>query len=304
MDATTRNDQDDPATKIIRERSAVRFCYEDLSAAEAVVKVVHERYGGQAAFDQIADELGSTPKSGALRNKVSAARMLGFVTVDRQGIVTPTPLGTRLLDDRTAADARAEGFLNVPLYARLYDRFRHATLPGDKGLENAIREEGVAAKQVVTARQVFQRSARQAGYFRQASNRLVKPPSGLGLASGQEHPSPDVVGGSGYAVERTDGRREEGQLGMEADPLLVSLFRNLPAKGKGYTKRERKDFVTALEAIFNVVYGPEDDDTNVKPEGTGAEQVSKAVRPTVTDTAPPEEDAPSAVSSDTELRAS
>jgi hypothetical protein len=284
--------QDGAQAGTSRERSIVRFCYEDLGSAQSVVKALHSQYGGRATYDQIAAELHSSPKSGAFRNKVSAARMFGFVTVDRQGVISPTPLGENLLDELTASDAKAEGFLNVPLYAQLYERFRSSTLPGDKGLENVIREMGVAAKQVVTARQVFQRSAQQAGYFRHGRNRLVKPPQG-------------IVTESGYAEERTDERQEEGQPGMQADPLLASLFQKLPSKGEGFSKSQRDNFVTALNAIFTLVYGPEDEErtdgrTGTQPTGAGRESAGSASA----DSSRPKEGAASALASEAELRAS
>jgi hypothetical protein len=275
--------------RLSRERSTIRFPYDDLSAAEDVVRAVHERYGGQATYDQIAAELQVSNLSGAFRNKVSAARMFGLATVDRQGNVTPTPLGTKLLDERTAYDARAQSFLNVPLYAQLHERYRGATLPDDKGLEHAIRELGVATKQVTTARQAFQRSAQQAGYFHQGRNRLVKPP-----------PS-GTVGETGYPDERTDERREEGQPGMQADPLLASLFQKLPDKDRGFSKDERDNFVVALKAIFTLVYGPEEDKS--KSGRAGAEPARAPVAPTGPDTAQPGGDAHSVASGETGLRA-
>jgi hypothetical protein len=268
-----------------RERSIVKFSYEDLGSAELVVKALHGQYGGRATYDQLAAELRSSPISGAFRNKVSAARLFGFVIVDRQGVITPTPLGTNLLDELTASAAKAEGFLNVPLYSQLYERFRNATLPSDKGLENVIREMGVATKQVVTARQVFQRSAQQAGYFRHGRNRLVKPPQG-------------IVTESGYADERTDEGQEEGQSGMRADPLLASLFQKLPPAEKGFSKSERENFVTALQAIFTIVYGPAVEQTTAgreeeKPAGSLRGQVEPR-QPAHSDTSQPKADAPSA----------
>jgi hypothetical protein len=285
--------QEGSQPKLSRERSTIRFPYDDLSAAEEVVRAVHERYGGQATYDQIAAELAVSSTSGAFRNKVSAARMFGFVTVDRQGAVTPTPLGTKLLDERTARDARAQSFLNVPLYAQLHERYRGGTLPNDKGLEEAIRELGVAAKQVTTARQAFQRSAQRAGYFHQGRNRLVKPP-----------PS-GTVGETGYPDERTDERREEGQPGMQADPLLASLFQKLPPKDQGFSKAQQENFITALKAVFPLVYGSDDEErkdgrTETQPTGSGREPTGR----TGADTTRPEEGAPSAAPGPTELRAS
>jgi len=275
-----------------RERSTIKFPYEDLSSAEDVVRAVHRRYGGRAGYDQIAAELGASPMSGAFRNKVSAARTFGFVMVDRQGAVTPTPLGMRLLDEQTASDAKMQGFLNVPLYAKLYADFPGVRLPDDKGLENAMKGAGVASKQVTTARQVFQRSAQQAGFFHQGRDRLVKPPQG-------------IVTESGYAEERTDGRQEEGQPGMQADPLLASLFQKLPPSSEGFPKGQRKNFVTALEAIFTIVYGPDDEE---RTDGRTGTQLAGGTREPATsasaDSTGPQGSAPSVAPGPAELRAS
>jgi hypothetical protein len=223
--------------------------------------------------------------------------MFGFVTVDRQGTVMPTDLGRRLLDERTAADAKADAFLNVPLYAELFGRLRSATLPSDKGLESLIRDLGVAAKQVPTARQAFQRSADQAGYFHQGRNRLVTPPRGR------------VEDTSGPQEEEEPGdaqRREEGQPGMQADPLLASLFQKLPPKDQGFSKTQQDNFITALKAVFPLVYGSEDEEPQVRraeterAKGSGSE----ATGGTGADPTRPESDAPDASASTAELRAS
>lgn len=175
------NGADGPAsegeTSGARERSTVQFPYEDLDAALTVARTVHADYGGRCNVDQLAASMRASATSGAFRNKIGAARMFGLVTVTRGGLQI-TDLGSRAVDPRTAADARATAFLNVELYRKLHDRFRGATLPNEQGLEAAIRSEGVAAKQVMRARQALQRSAEIAGFFAHGRDRLVMPPVG------------------------------------------------------------------------------------------------------------------------------
>lgn len=248
--------------KASRERSTIAFPYDDLESAEDVVRALHGGYGGKATRDQIAAELGVSPTSGSFRMKLSTARRFGFVDAGRQAIEL-TPLGKKLVDDAMAAEARVEGFLNVPLYNALYERFRGHKLPENRGLEEVIRELGVVTKQASVARQAFQRSAQQAGFFNKGGDRLVRPPTDR--AGGERESEEDVGGGSEPGSGPTESNKEEP--GMQADPLLASLFKRLPPPDKGFNKRERDDFVTALEAIFRIVYGP----TENKGHDTGGE---------------------------------
>lgn len=75
----------------------------------------------------------------------------------------------------TERAARAEAFMRVPLYAGVYDKYRGHLLPPAKALEREMQGLGVSSKQTDKARQAFERSARQAGYFESGEDRLVKP---------------------------------------------------------------------------------------------------------------------------------
>lgn len=256
----TREEHGEAPKKRERERSTIAFPYDDLESAESVVKALHSGYGGRANREQIAAELGVSANSGSFRTKLSTARLFGYVEAGRQSVEL-TQLGRRLLDEQTRAEARVEGFLNVPLYEALYERFKGVTLPQSKGLEEVIRGLGVASKQVPVARQAFQRSAQQAGFFDKGEDRLVLPHTGK-------------VGKEDQA-DHSLGRREEPEEepGMQADPLLASLFRRLPPPEKGFSQQERENFMTALQAIFTIVYGStseEGGDERGAPEQQGS----------------------------------
>lgn len=163
------------ATKPERARSTVVFPYDDLSAAINVANTIFTSYGDHSTMEQLAGRFDQKTSSGAFRNKVTSARIFGLVTVTRQGIQL-TDLGKRILDDRTAAQAKVDAFKNVPLYVQLYERFKGGTLPPtNTALEAVIRDEGVAPKQVTTARWRFSRSAEVAGFFDHGQDRLVTP---------------------------------------------------------------------------------------------------------------------------------
>lgn len=237
-----------------RQRSTIGFPYDDVETGVTIARAVHETYGGRATREQLAGVLDATSTSGAFRMKISASQMFGLVEVSR-GEISTTDLGRAALDPATKRDAKVNAFLSVPLYLALFDRFKGTTLPADTGLTAVIRELGVSDKQATTARRAFQRSAEQAGFFEQGPNRLVQPHTG---SINKEYPPND--GGGDHHVE-------EDPPGMQADPLLASLFQKLPAPGDGrFRASERRNFVTALNAIFTMVYGPEEPEDAKQPE--------------------------------------
>lgn len=89
-------------------------------------------------------------------------------------------LGHAIVDPNRAREARARAFLTVPLYRAIFDGHRGGVIPPAAALEREMVGLGVAEKQKDRARQVFERSADQAGYFEHGRNRLVMP----GIAAG------------------------------------------------------------------------------------------------------------------------
>ena len=118
--------------------------------------------------------INSQPGWAVPRRRARSARNLlqpacsGAIEVGRK-LVSLTDLGVRLADAHQEMEARVDAFLNVPLYLRVYEDNLGRKLPGDKGLENMMKELGVSPKQLNKARIVFrQRSAEQAGSPRMA----------------------------------------------------------------------------------------------------------------------------------------
>ena len=123
------------------------------------------------------------------------------LTVNERGHVSLTDLGRQVADSEHTAEAKAEAFMRVPLYARIFEQYKGYALPPAAALERFMREAGVSPKQTDKARQAFMRSARQAGYFAHGEDRLVRPASPNGRPSESVKlplsPPPNDLGGGG-----------------------------------------------------------------------------------------------------------
>jgi hypothetical protein len=233
-----------------RERSTIRFPYGDLGDAEDIARAV-SNYGTRAELGSVAGSLNQKTTSGAFRTKVATAVTFGAVTTARgSGELTLTALGKRLTDPQQRDAARVDAFLAVPLYAKVYAEYNGLTLPPDQGLEGYMVEVGVAPKIASRARQAFQRSADQAGFFSAGRNRLLLPPTSRvepGPAN-TEQDSGDAGNGDGGEVTK-----------MSEDPLLKGLWAKLPDDGP-FPARDRKRWLRTLAVNLDMVYGDVEED--------------------------------------------
>lgn len=229
-------------------RSRITFPYSDLSAAAEMAKTIYENYGNGCDLAQLAGQLGSTVTSSTFRSHVSAAKIFGLI--ERQSkSATLTDRGIAILDPQRSDAAKVEAFLAVPLYRSLFDDFDGKLLPPGAGLESAMLELGVTAKSASRARQVFQRSAEAAGFFRMGSNRLVRPPD-------------DVTEDSelAQAATRSDDIKEpdpeDGPEDATRDPLLRGVWSKLPARGP-FPPDRRTQWLELAKLALDMVYGPD-----------------------------------------------
>jgi hypothetical protein len=233
-----------------RERSTIGFPYLDLEDAIEIAKGVHTVGGSTCQWEQLAAQLGQSATGGGFRARVQTAKMYGLLTYDR-GTVTLSPLGTRICDPEQEKGARAESFLTVPLYKAVYEQFKGGTLPPPSGLETAMVQLGVSQKQKEKARQVFHRSATQAGFFAYGTNKLVMPSLKASAAA-----SPAVVEGeSELETEKKKEEREEER----RHPLIEGLLKELPPPQSEWTTEDRKKWLEMASTIFNVIYKDSDD---------------------------------------------
>jgi hypothetical protein len=142
-----------------RGRSSIQFPYNDLDDAVSLAKTIHENAGLQCTVDQLAGYLKAPKTSGAFRLRMSAASTFGL-TENERGEIRLTSLGRRTVDPSQEAGARVDAFLQVALYARVFENYSGFTLPGPAALEKYMRDVGVAPNVTDKARQVFVRSAK------------------------------------------------------------------------------------------------------------------------------------------------
>ena len=215
---------DQPQDEGKRERSTIQFPYQDLNEAVAIAKGVHTAGGASCQVDQLAGELKQSPTSSMFKLRVSTARIFGLVT-NAQGNVSLTALGTRVCDPQQEQSAKAEAFLSVALYKLVYDQFKGVSLPPANGLETTMVAMGVAPKQKSNARQVFQRSATQAGFFAYGNTRLVYPVIKAGSPANGPEP---IAGNSEAPVEKSknaNGGNDGGGGGGEQHPFIQGLIK-------------------------------------------------------------------------------
>jgi hypothetical protein len=231
-----------------RERSTVEFPYLDLDAAVEVAQAVHQVGGSSCGWDQVAAQMGQTATGGGFRMRVMTAKTFGLVTYG-QGIVTLTDLGKRLNDPQQEKAAKADSFLKVELYNKIYEQFKNGILPPADALENEIVKMGVAPKQKGKARQAFQRSANSAGYFWSGPNRLVRP-----AIRGSATPvhAPEV------GPEKLPKKKEKEDEDRR-HPLIEGLLNELPEPKSEWTTEDRKKWLEMASGIFNVIYKDSDD---------------------------------------------
>ncbi len=236
-----------------RERSSIAFPYGDLDSAVNVARTIYTRAGGQCSLDQLAAWLDyKSVDSGAFRLQVSTARIFGLLTTSRKALEL-TDLGTRIADTGRERQSRVEAFLSVPLYRKTFDEFRGQPLPPDAGLESAFARMGVAAKQTDKARQALQRSALQAGFFDAGKDRLVEP-----IMPAPEKPTgPSNEARTGLAPSNPRLKTDEVEPEPSLHPFIQGLIATLPDTGTAWSDTERKEWLTAAEHIFALIYKAE-----------------------------------------------
>lgn len=232
-----------------REQSTVAFPYMDLDAAITVARAFIANGGGALTRDQIAGAMSQSPLSGAFIMKLSAARQFGLIDLI-DGKFKLTDLGFLIVDKSEAREkaARAQAFLNVELYRKIYDEFKGKQLPPRPfGLEQTLVQMGVSQKQKTNARLAFDRSAKQAGFTALDPDRLIEPalnnsgPSALPNSPTGERPLA-FAGGDGSP---------------RLDPLIVGLLDRLPAPGTAWSEDKRRKWLQTLEANLEMIYPSE-----------------------------------------------
>lgn len=247
-----------------RERSSIAFPYLDLNDAIEVADTIHKNVGtGSCSTDQLAPWLKQSPSSSAFRQRITTSRNFGLTDFDGPGNLKLTDLGRMVVDPKRQREACASAFLKIPLYQALFDKFKGSVLPPTLALEREIVALGVAEKQKDRARQVFERSAQQAGFFEAGRERLVRP----GFAPSTE---PDVSATG--TNEKKGGGDDGGGTGLSLDPLLTALLQKIPSKQDGWPAAKRVRWFRTFAMNVSQIYDDDDSPVELKIEEAKAQE--------------------------------
>jgi hypothetical protein len=233
-----------------RERSTILFPYNDIDSAVRVAGGVHQ-FGTSCDMAQLAAQLSMTATGGGFRQMLLTSKTFGVVTYSKD-TVRLTLLGQRIVDPKQEKAAKAEAFLCVPLYRALYEKFKTGTVPPTAGLENEMANLGVAKKQTDKARQTFQRSAQQAGFFWSGADRLVMPHVGNApsLVTPPQDPHRDPEGGKKNGDDNGSGGGRH--------PFIAGLLKEMPKEGEVWPTADRVKWLKAAAMIIDLIYKNED----------------------------------------------
>lgn len=255
----TAVDSADAEGKRSYERSTIEFPYNDLEDAIRVARAIHTNAGLSCTLDQLAAYLGLSITSGAFRGRVANAGTFRL-TENLAGEVRLSELGRQILDPAQEAATKVQSFLEVPLYKAIFEKYRGYTLPPPNALENEMTLLGVSSKQTGKARQAFMRSARQAGFFEQGGDRLVKPAlAGLPSTRPIDH-VPETT------LPKPGGGGEHGTEGLSLDPLLIALLKKIPSPAEGWPAAKRLRWFRTLAMNVSQIYDDEGEPVEMKIE--------------------------------------
>lgn len=244
-----------PAPKAEREQSTIAFSYLDLDAAITVARAIINAGGVPVTRDQLAGAMNLVAGGGNFVLRVATARLFGLIDYTG-GKYALTNIGFSIVDqdEKRQRAARAEAFLNVPLYKRAYEEFRGKQLPPrPHGLEQAFVKFGVPPKRKANARLAFDKSAQQAGFFPNGPDRLIEPILG---AVGS---STAITGGANVSAEASVIKAASNQsaseaLGDEYHPFIQGLLDTLPEPNTNWTVEGRAKWLQAAANIFDLIY--------------------------------------------------
>ncbi len=233
------------------ERSTIEFPYNDLDDAVSVAKSVHKTGGFECDADALAAVLGHAMTSGAFRGRISNAGTFRL-TENSNGKIRLTELGRQITQLGHEPEGRVQSFLSVPLFQKIFERYKGYTLPPAAALEREMVALGVSSKQTDKARQAFMRSARQSGFFDLGEDRLVKP---------QLSPSPSTKPIENLSEPATSPQLGGGGGKPPVDPLIKGLVDRLPNSDAVWSLRDRAKWLQTATNAFDLIYAIDEKDT-------------------------------------------
>lgn len=250
-------------------RASVQYPYFDQTNSLEVARKIHENAGGTCGPDQLASYLGyKTTNSGTFQTRLSAAKQFGFVRSEGGSIVV-TERAMKIISPvmpEDAVAAKADAFLGVDLFGKVYEKYKGSTIPPKVGMRNLLSQTyGLTEDRLDPAVRVLFDSAEQAGMFPQGDqSRLVRPATKTSVAP---KPAADIPPAPAPESHRSGaGGGDGGPPGVHT--AIIGLLRDLPPAGAVWQKKSKDRFVKAFLATLDFVYQTDDEEpAGAKPAG-------------------------------------
>ncbi len=250
------------ASDVKKARSNIVIPYNDLEQSIKVVQLAHDNGGGRCTPEQLAPWLGYTStKSGTYMMRFYSAKYFGLIAAEK-GVISATDRALAIIAPILPEDAdraKVEAFLNVPLFASVYERFKGQALPPEGGLKNLFKGTfHVPEKRLAQALSVFYASAETAGLFGIAGDRsrLISPVVS-GPAQRKDIPAAKEESITPLEKPRSgSGSGGDGPRGIHE--AISGLLRDLPAPGTYWPAPKKKRFLDAFKATIDHIYPEED----------------------------------------------
>jgi len=238
-------------------RSGNTSPYFELDASIAVADIIQQKGGGTCSPEQLATWLKyKSIGSGTYLTRVSAAnKHFGLIESVGDSFVL-TERAKKILAPvmpEDATNAKIDAFLNVPLFAKVYEHFRGSPLPPEVGLKNLfLNTYRVLPDRVAKAVRIFLNSAEQAGFFLATGDRsrmvkptitIVTPPAASSSVANDE--------ASVIQEKPKGGGGGDGTGGVHS--AIIGLLRELPQPGP-WEQQQKQRFLDAFKATIDFIY--------------------------------------------------
>jgi hypothetical protein len=253
-----------PAANAEKGFSPTGYPFTDFKDSLEIPALILNRGGGSADLDQIAAWLNyKSPNSGTFASRMAAARYFGLIGPARAGRVELTERSRLILAPvmpEEAVSAKAEAFLAVPLFKKLFDQLRGQQLPPDVGLKNLlVHTYKISNENAARVLRLFKDSASQTGFFESAPDRLIRPTAhgatssaaaAAPAASANNHQPAEIA----QALERRRLSGGGGDGTSVVHPAIVGLLRVLSEKGPTWTEADQKQFNDTFTGLVKLIY--------------------------------------------------
>ncbi|MHB8424870.1 MAG: hypothetical protein ACYDB9_06915 [Gammaproteobacteria bacterium] len=257
---TVKERVNDDKSSRSKPKSGVSYPYYDLNQSIGVANIVHEKAGGSCSREQLAPLLGySGVKNGGFLTRLSAAKMFGLIQ-EEGGQLKLTDRAHQILSPVMPEDekrAKADAFLAVELFQKVYEMFNGRALPSEVGLKNLFQSTfKIVPDRIVPALRVLMVSADTAGFLSANRDRIVMP-----LIKDQPGESKVPTGDAVTVGEDSNKGKGGGRGGGDPpniNPAIYGLIRDLPPAGTVMSKKKRDNLIAALTAAITYIYPEEE----------------------------------------------